>query len=135
MGTGSIGGELRVTIVRVSLRRGICITFLIMVTLLYTVTISKYCIRAKAEGVFLDVIGTKILRFMLHVYSQSPPAADFTPPYGFLGLEISTTTAESGWRLGFDYIISSLPLKIALFFLLLHLIIYLNIYFPYRNNN
>jgi hypothetical protein len=30
-------------------------------------------------------------------YSQSPPPADFTPPYRFLGLEISTATAES-WR-------------------------------------
>jgi hypothetical protein len=31
--------------------------------------------------------------------------ADFTPPYGFLGLEISAATAESGWGFGFVYII------------------------------
>jgi hypothetical protein len=37
---------------------------------------------------------------------KSPPQADFTPPYGFLGLEISTATAESGWGLVFVYIIS-----------------------------
>jgi hypothetical protein len=32
--------------------------------------------------------------------------ADFTPPYGFLELEISTPTAESSWELVFVYIIS-----------------------------
>jgi hypothetical protein len=31
-------------------------------------------------------------------YSLSPPLADFTPSYGFLGLEISTATAESKWE-------------------------------------
>jgi hypothetical protein len=30
-------------------------------------------------------------------YSLPPPLADFTPYYGFLGLEISTATAESKW--------------------------------------
>jgi hypothetical protein len=34
------------------------------------------------------------------IYSQSLTTANFTPPYGFLGLEISTATAESGWGLG-----------------------------------
>jgi hypothetical protein len=28
-------------------------------------------------------------------YLHSPPLANFTPSYGFLGLEISTATAES----------------------------------------
>jgi hypothetical protein len=48
-------------------------------------------------------------------YSHVPPV-DFNPLYGFLGLEISTSTAESGWELGFVYIIS-------LFFLFLYFIL------------
>jgi hypothetical protein len=52
------------------------------------------------EGAILDVIGTKILRLFAPCYSQSPPQADFTPPNGFLGLEISIATAESRWGLG-----------------------------------
>jgi hypothetical protein len=55
-------------------------------------------------------------------FSQSQTKADFTPPFGFLGLDISTSTAESGWGLGFVYIFLCLPLKVAFFFLLLHLI-------------
>ncbi len=52
------------------------------------------------EGVFLDLIGTKNLdNFCSMLYSQIPPSADFTPPHGFLGLEISTT-AECGWGIG-----------------------------------
>ncbi len=37
----------------------------------------------------------KNLKNFAPCYSQSPPPADFTPPYGFLGLEISTATAEN----------------------------------------
>jgi len=55
--------------------------------------------------------------------------------HGFLKLEFSAATAESGRELGFFYIISLLPFKIALFSLLLHFILYINISFPYRNNN
>jgi hypothetical protein len=60
------------------------------------------------EGGFLDVIGTKSknLKTFAPYYSQSPPPADFTPQYGFLGHEISTATTESTWWLGFVYIIS-----------------------------
>jgi hypothetical protein len=37
--------------------------------------------------------------------------------YGFLGLEVSTATAESGWGLGFVYIICfCLLVKVALIF-------------------
>jgi hypothetical protein len=55
------------------------------------------------EGVFLDVIGTKISRLLL------PSTTGFTPPYRFVGLEISTARAESEWGsgLGFVYINSS----------------------------
>jgi hypothetical protein len=38
-------------------------------------------------------------------YSQSPPPADFTSPYGILGLEISTARAESRCGLSFVYIL------------------------------
>jgi hypothetical protein len=58
------------------------------------------------EGIFLDVIGTVNLKTFAPCHSQSPSPADFSPPYGFLGLDISNATAESGWRLGFVYIIS-----------------------------
>jgi hypothetical protein len=37
--------------------------------------------------------------------------ADFTPPYGFLELEISTPTAEGIWELVFVYIISLFTLE------------------------
>jgi hypothetical protein len=76
------------------------------------------------EGIFLDVIGTINLKTFAPCHSQSPSPADFSPPYGFLGLDISTATAESGWGLGFIYIISSFTFKItvALFFFLLHFI-------------
>jgi hypothetical protein len=42
-----------------------------------------------------------------------------------LGLETSTVIAGSAWWLGFVYIISFFPLKVALFFPLL--LLYLNI--------
>jgi hypothetical protein len=61
----------------------------------------------------------KNLKTFAPCYSQSPQPAEFTPPYSFLVLEISTTTADSGWGLGIVYIIS---LKVALFFLLLRFI-------------
>jgi hypothetical protein len=57
------------------------------------------------EGVFLEVIGTKDLKTFAPCYSQSPPPAYFTPPFGLLGLEFSTGTTESRWGLGFVYII------------------------------
>ncbi len=40
----------------------------------------------------------------------------------FLDMEFLKATADTGWGLGFIYIISSLPLKETLFFLLLHFI-------------
>jgi hypothetical protein len=70
---------------------------------------------------------------------QSPLQGDFTPSYGFLGLEISTATADKGGGglalFGFVFILFfCLPLKVALFFLLLHFLIY-KTSFPHRNNN
>jgi hypothetical protein len=54
----------------------------------------------KQEAVFLKVIGTQILRLLLHAIHSH-----LSPLYiSNLGLEISTATAESGWRLGFVYI-------------------------------
>jgi hypothetical protein len=41
-----------------------------------------------------------------------------SPLYGFLGLEISTAKAESGLRLALFTLSLSLPLKIAVLFLL-----------------
>jgi hypothetical protein len=60
----------------------------------------------KPEAVFLDVIGTKLWRLIANHCHLSLPT-DFTPPpmYGCHGLEISRATAESGWGLGFVFII------------------------------
>jgi hypothetical protein len=60
----------------------------------------------RTEGVFLDEVGSKNLKNFAPCYSQSPgpPLTDFTPPYGFLGLEIATATAESGRGLCLHYL-------------------------------
>jgi hypothetical protein len=50
-------------------------------------------------------------------------------PYGFLGLEISTSTAESIWGLGFVYIISLFSCSFSYFSLFIYK------YFSHRNNN
>ncbi len=52
------------------------------------------------------------------------PTVDFNPLYGFLGLEISSATAESGWELGCVYIIS-------MFFLFLYFL-YNYIFYPQK---
>jgi hypothetical protein len=66
------------------------------------------------EGVFLDVIGTEILRLLNHAI-QSHLQQRILLPYGFLGLEISTAIAESregvGGGLGIINIISLLTFK------------------------
>ncbi len=56
----------------------------------------------RQEGVFLDVIGTKIL-MNCYIFNQLVYS-----PYGFIVLEISAQTAESRWELGFVHIISLL---------------------------
>jgi hypothetical protein len=60
-----------------------------------------------------------------------------SPLYGFLGLDISTSNSEK-WVHGGLAVFTlsfSLPLKEALFFLLLHsLYLYVNTSLPHRNN-
>jgi hypothetical protein len=46
----------------------------------------------------------KKLKTFAPCYSQSPPPADFTPNYGFMGFEISTPIAESRWVVGIDFV-------------------------------
>ena len=58
------------------------------------------------ECAFLGVIGTKTLRLLLHSISSHLHQVILHPRYGFLELENSTATVESGWRLGFAYVIS-----------------------------
>jgi hypothetical protein len=58
------------------------------------------------EAKFLNVIGT--------CYSQSPPPADFTPPNGFLQQQLKVDGSLALFTLSL-----CLPLKVALFFLLL----------------
>ncbi len=58
------------------------------------------------ERKFLNVIGTKILRLLLHSVRSHLHQLILLSPLWFLGLEISTSTAESRWGLGFVYIIS-----------------------------
>jgi hypothetical protein len=55
---------------------------------------------AYTEKVFLDVLGTKILRLFLHPIHVTSTSGFYSPLW-FLGLEISTATAESEWGLGF----------------------------------
>jgi hypothetical protein len=82
----------------------------------------------------LDVIGTKILRLLL---PQSPPlVVYYSPTFGFLGLEDSIAKAESGYKgLALFTLSLCLPLKVALFFILLHFIYTFKYIFPYRDNS
>jgi hypothetical protein len=55
--------------------------------------------KKRPEVVFFDVNGKKKnLQTFAPCYSQSPPLTDLLhpPTHGFLGLEISTATAERG---------------------------------------
>jgi hypothetical protein len=62
--------------------------------------------RKNTEGVFLDVIGTKILRRFLNAFHSHLHQLILLFPYCFLGLDNPTATAKSSWVLGFVYIIS-----------------------------
>ncbi len=73
------------------------------------------------KKVFMDVIGTKILRLLLHDVHIHLHHLIFGHPPWFLGLEISTAKAESRWGLGVVLIISLFTLKVALSFFFLHL--------------
>jgi hypothetical protein len=81
------------------------------------------------EGVFLDVIGTTVLRLNTFApcYSQSPPPADFTPPPPpwFFGLELKV---DGGLAL-FTLSLCS-PLKVALSFYYYSSFIYKYIFSP-----
>jgi hypothetical protein len=72
-----------------------------------------------AEGVFLDVIGTKILILLLYAIHSH---LLYSPHMVFLNIEISRVTAEVGGGLAWFIFYLYLPLKVALFFLVLHLI-------------
>jgi hypothetical protein len=48
-------------------------------------------------------------------------------PHGFLGPEISTATAESGWGLGFVYIISLFTFKSSIVLSIITLCLYMYI--------
>jgi hypothetical protein len=76
----------------------------------------------------LDVIGTKILRLLLHAIHSHIHQLILLLPYGFLGLEISTATAESGWGLGFVYIISLFTFESSIVLSLITLYLYVNMY-------
>jgi hypothetical protein len=54
----------------------------------------------------MAVSGTKLCKLLFHAIQSHLHQRIVFPPFGFLGLEISTATAESGWGLGFVYIIS-----------------------------
>jgi hypothetical protein len=59
-----------------------------------------------AEGVFLDVIGTKILILLLHAVHSHLHLWILLPHMVFLDLDFYSATAESWCELGFVYIIS-----------------------------
>jgi hypothetical protein len=77
----------------------------------------------------------KKLKIFDPCYSQSPPPADFTPPYGFLGLENSTATAESGPGLGFVLHISLFTFNRSIGLSLLTPYFFMQKSSPYRNHN
>jgi hypothetical protein len=85
------------------------------------------------EGVFLDIIRTKILRLVLHAIHSHLHQLIYTPPppHGFLELDVSTAIAESRWGLGFVYIISLLILEVSIVISLF----YIKTSFSSRNNN
>ncbi len=65
----------------------------------------------------------KNLKTFAPFYLQSPPPAD--PRYGFLELENSTATDESGWRLGFAYVISLFTFESSIVLSLIKLYFYI----------
>ncbi len=72
------------------------------------------------EGKFLDVSGTKILILLLHALRNHLHQLILLSPLWFIGLEISTSTAESRWGLGFVYIISLFSCSFSYFSLLIY---------------
>ncbi len=86
------------------------------------------------RGSILGHNGDKNLKTFAPCYSQSTRWYN-SLPYGFLGLEISTPTAESRWGLGFVYIISLFSLERSIVLSLITLYLYINTSFPHRNNN
>ncbi len=74
------------------------------------------------EGIFLDVSGTKLLSwyFCSMLFATISTSWFYYPPYGFLGLEISTSTAESSLGLGFVYIISLFSCSFSYFSLFMY---------------
>jgi hypothetical protein len=52
----------------------------------------------------------------------------FYSPQGFLGLEISTATAESGWRLGFVFVIYVFIFESSIVLSLITLYFHTNMY-------
>jgi hypothetical protein len=86
-----------------------------------------------AEGIFLSVIGTKAWRLLLQAIHNH--LHHLILLNDFLGLEISTQTAESRWRLRFVYIISLFTFESNIVLSLVTLYLHINTAFPHRNNN
>ncbi len=84
------------------------------------------------EGVFLDVIGTKILRILFHAIQRHlrrlslPPP----PPPWFFGLELKVDGGLALFTLSL-----CLPIESSIVFYLITLYLYMNTPFPHRNNN
>jgi hypothetical protein len=79
----------------------------------------------------MNVLGTKNLKAFAPCYSQSPPPADFTPPYVFLDLICLRQQLKVGGGLALFTLSLCLPVKVALIFLLLHFI-YKYTSFPHK---
>jgi hypothetical protein len=77
----------------------------------------------------------KNLKTFAPFYSKSPPPADFTPPYDFLGLEILHQQLKVGGVSALFNLSLCLPLKVAVFFFLILFIYIKNTNFSNRNNN
>jgi hypothetical protein len=70
--------------------------------------VSQICPRIwpQDQGGILGRNWDKNLKTFTPCFSLSPPLEYLSPAYGFLGLEITKATDESGRGLGFVYIIS-----------------------------
>ncbi len=84
------------------------------------------------EGVWLDIIGTKILRLLLHAIHSHLHQLIQLSPYGFLGLEISAESRWGAWVVVYIIFMFTFESNIVLYLITLYLCI--NLSLSHRNN-
>ncbi len=97
----------------------------------YLISIIQLLFSQKSHfsyGKFLDVIGTKILRLLLHCIHSHLHQLILLTPLGFLRLELCTATDESTWELGFVCIISLFTFESSILLSLITIYLTINTY-------